>query len=128
MKRFERLDELRKLSRETYEDQQFQKYSLRILTGRMRVRDVPEKWRRNCHVALGIYKTAFRVARGTSLERFEEELNSLGVELLLMKMDSSVEPELVKHMQRLYEEKRTELERWNQVPPFNCLHKVTIHR
>lgn len=112
MKHFERTAGLWHRFKRNYERSRCEKYCHLILSGKIRVWDVPSKWRQNFTTARVIYITGFRVARGISLERFEEELNKLDLELILLSVDPRSDPELVKRLQRLYEEKRAELESW----------------
>lgn len=109
MKRFKHLANLCERCKKAYVDHQCEKYCDLILTGQLRIWDVPLKWRRNPNVAKTLYIAEFRVARGTSLERYEEDLRKLDFELLVLELEESHDPLLLKQLRGLYADRKEEL-------------------
>lgn len=110
MKCFKHLANLCERCKKAYVDRQCEKYCDLMLTGQLRIWDVPLKWRRNPDIAVHLYITAFRIARGTSLEQYAEDLIAFETELLLFKATKSYDPVLWERLNRLYHERQIELE------------------
>ena len=69
---------------EQLKDRRADHYTNLLLTDRIRLADVPEWLRRDYHCCFRIYVTAFRIDRGISSERYEEDLLNLDVEISLV--------------------------------------------
>ena len=80
-------------------ERQYQKYVLLLLTGKIRLRDVPKRLRRDPEYAPGIYIIGFRADRMISRERYERDLHSFEQELMLIGMECAPDPALVKRLQ-----------------------------
>ena len=84
---------------EWHRERQYQKYALLLLTGKIRLRDVPKRLRRDPEYAPGIYIIGFRADRMISRERYERDLHSFEQELMLIGMECALDPDLVKRLQ-----------------------------
>lgn len=62
-----------------------EKYRENLLIGKIRLMDIPTWLRLDYRRCYPIYITAFRVDRGTSKERFKEDLSNLEVDIELAK-------------------------------------------
>lgn len=67
-----------------YEHREAEKYE-RLILGGIRIREVPEWLRRDCRFCQTLYIVAFRVDRGTSKERYQEDLDFLDSEIAMSK-------------------------------------------
>lgn len=110
MKSSKRLKALFKRCQKRYENYHCDKYQDLILSGKMRIWDVPLKWRRNPNTASALYITGFRAARGLSLKRYEEDLAAFETELYLYSKTSSHDPVLLNRLQRLYDDRKAEFD------------------
>ncbi|MBQ9166921.1 MAG: hypothetical protein IJX67_00740 [Oscillospiraceae bacterium] len=68
---------------EQLKDRRADHYTELLLTDSIRLVDVPEWVRRDYHRCFRIYVTAFRIDRNVSLDRYEEDLLNLDVEISL---------------------------------------------
>lgn len=85
--------------RERRRERQYQKYVLALLTGKVRLWDVPKRLRRDPEYAPGIYIIGFRADRMVSRERYERDLHSFEQEVMLIGMEHAPNPVLVERLQ-----------------------------
>lgn len=69
---------------EQLKDRRADHYTELLLIDRIRLVDVPEWLRRDYHRCFRIYVMAFRIDQSISLERYEEDLLNLDVEISLV--------------------------------------------
>lgn len=84
---------------ERYKEHCSQKYEMLLLLDKIRLTDVPEWLRRDYQRCFGIYVTAFRIDRGTSRARYEDDLLNLDVEIILVEtMGDHILAEMLRHI------------------------------
>ena len=69
---------------EQLKDRRADHYTHLLLTDQIRLADVPKWLRRDYNCCFRIYVTAFRTDRSISLERYEDDLLNLDVEISLV--------------------------------------------
>ncbi|KAF5048230.1 hypothetical protein DSECCO2_452180 [anaerobic digester metagenome] len=94
--------------RAMYEQVLWEKYHVKLLTQKLRLSEIPKKFRHNPRYARGIYITAFRADRMVSKAQYEEDLRYLEIELILLEAEGN-NPSLHKDLENVLDDMRKNL-------------------